>query len=546
MTSHTQTANNSPNQVAMDPMNANIVAWTLSGQYDPSKPVLIDAADPNRSISKDQAMDLVASLIGAFEPDSTVCLHIANDILYPILFLAILANRCRWTGPNISYKAPELEHHLKLSKTDYIFVSDDRLETVRAAVHGSGNRAKIIRFTDILFPAPSERPECCSTHKRSNAAEFPSLHDLQRPKSRQALYDAIRDIDIHSIATLMSTSGTTGSLPKLAARTHQSTVLETAATEDNNAAKPYEIRRLFSTPIFHGFSAPEMMINSLRLGFPTYFMKRFDIVNWPLYIEKYGITESFAPPAILQMLVNSPDTHSKLQCLRNIHTGGAPFTSELKAKWDATFPNPPRVTQVWGMTEGGWYTSFKYPETDNTSSVGRALPGYEIRVSNDSRSTYNGIDVAELHVSSLNLMKHYIDNPAETQASFTPEGWLRTGDIGYIQDGKVYIIDRSKDLIKVNGFQVSPVEIENALQLLKNDVKDAGVFGVGTGNDEHPFAYIVPKHENVDRVAIKEFLKGRLSSYKVGSIEIAFIDEIPRNAGGKILRRVLRDRVRLE
>ncbi|KAF7189968.1 Acyl-CoA ligase M9 [Pseudocercospora fuligena] len=541
----------SPTQSTMDPANMNIVDWTLSGQYDPDKPILIDAADPSRFITKNKAIELIASLIGAFEPDSTVCLHIGNDILYPILCLAIWANRCRWTGPNISYKAPELEHHIQLSQTKYIIVADDRLETARAAVSGSTTKAQIIRFTDLLaLPPASERQDCCGRHKRhrhnSNSSEFPSLHDIQSPNGRDALTEALRHIDLDSIATLMSTSGTTG-LPKMGARTQRATVLESAAVEDIHSLKPYEIRRLFSTPIFHSFSTPEMVINSLRLGIPAYFTKRFDIVQWPLYVEKYGITETFAPPAILQMLVNCPQAHPKIQSLRNVYTGGAPFTSELKVKWDALFPsNPPRVAAVYGLTEIGWFTTFKYPEMDDTSAVGRPIPGCKIRQSKDNTTTYNEINVAELHMHSPHVMQGYYGNPEETKKMFTEDGWLKTGDVGYIQDGKVYIIDRAKDLIKVNGFQVSPTEIENALQLLKNDIEEAAVFGVDTDIEEHPFAYVVRKHDGVTIEAIKQFLDERLSSYKVGKIEIAFIDKIPRNPSGKILKKDLRKIARPE
>ncbi|EME81873.1 uncharacterized protein MYCFIDRAFT_138967 [Pseudocercospora fijiensis CIRAD86] len=498
----------------MDPANTNIVDWTFSGRYDPEKPILIDAADPSRFITKNKAIELVASLIGAFEPDCTVCLHIGNDILYPILCLAIWANRCRWTGPNISYKAPELEHHIRVSRTKYIIVADDRLETARAAVSGSSTKAQIIRFTDLLAPPPpSGRHNCCGVHKRhchsSNASEFPSLHDIQSPND--------------SIATLMSTSGTTG-LPKLGARTQRATVLESAAVEDNNSLKSYEIRRLFSTPIFHSFSTPEMVINSLRLGIPAYFVKRFDIVQWPLYVQKYGITEAFAPPAMLQMLVNCPHAHPLIQSLRNVYTGGAPFTSELKVKWDAIFPS----------------------KVDDSSAVGRPIPGCEIRQSKDNITTYNDIDVAELHMHSPHVMQGYYGNPEETKKMFTEDGWLKTGDVGYIQDGKVYIVDRAKDLVKVNGFQVSPTEIEDALQLLQHDIEEAAVFGVDTDIEEHPFAYVVRKHDGVTIEAIKRFLDERLSSYKVSKIEIAFIDKIPRNPSGKILKKDLRKIARPE
>lgn len=237
------------------PEFCNTVEWALSGQYDPTKPVLIDAceSEPRRSITKNKAIELIASLAGAFAENTTVCLHLANDILYPILVLAIYGSSCRWTGTNTAYTVPELDHHFRVSNTKYVITTDDHLETVRAAA-GS---AEIIVFTDILFEARGR--------KTTSPQEFRTLHDLQRKSSVESLYATIRGIDLQSISTLASTSGTTGR-PKMAARTQQSIVLESAAIEEN--IKPYQVRRLYCTPIFHGLSAPDMvshLLSSIRI-----------------------------------------------------------------------------------------------------------------------------------------------------------------------------------------------------------------------------------------------------------------------------------------
>lgn len=230
----------------LQPDCCSIVEWALSGQYDPTKPVLIDTceSDPPRSISKNKAIELIASLAGVFEKNTTVCLHLANDILYPVLVLAIYGSSCRWTGTNTAYTIPELAHHIRVSDTKYVITNEEHLKTVRAAA-GS---AEIILFTDILF----ERRGGSSTSPQ----EFRTLHDLQRKSSVESLYATIRDIDLQSVSTLASTSGTTGR-PKMAARTQRAMVLESAAIEEH--PKSYQVRRLYCTPIFHGLSAPEMV-----------------------------------------------------------------------------------------------------------------------------------------------------------------------------------------------------------------------------------------------------------------------------------------------
>lgn len=520
----------------------NIVEWTLSGSYDPEKPVLLDAADSSRYITKSKAIELLESLQGAFEPESTVCLHIGNDILYPILCLAIWSSNCVWTGFNTSYKVPELVHHLNLSKPSYIIVAEECYPTAREALKESGRTAQIILFSDLLCPLPFKK--ICSN---DTVSRLPCLHDLLRPRRSRSWKSCAIEVSTprpDSVAALMSTSGTTGGMPKMAARTHRSVILETAAVEDNHHLKPYEVRRLFCTPIFHTFSYSEMVVNSLRLGLPSYFMKRFDIVKWPMAVETYSITETHLPPAVLQALVNDKRSHQQIQSLRNIQVGGGHFSPELRLKWNAIFSKrPPRVVPNYGMTEGGCFTVFKYPDEDRSVGVvGRPIPGVTFRMSDNNKMLFHGRQVSELCASSPHTMQHYLGNSEETVKAFDKNGWLRTGDIGYLQDGKVFLVDRVKDIIKVNSFQVSPAEIENALQALECDIAESVVVGVERNTiNEHPLAFIVRKNPNLSADAVKEHLQKHLSSYKVAKLEIAFIDKIPLTPSGKAQKWKLQD-----
>lgn len=139
-------------------------------------------------------------------------------------------------------------------------------------------------------------------------------------------------------------------------------------------------------------------------------------------------------------------------------------------------------------------------------------------------------------------MKGYLHNSSATAETITPEGWVLTGDVGYLRNGNWYVIDRTKDLIKVRGWQVSPTEIEAAL-LEHPDIIDAGVIGVASkdGCGETPIAFVVKNAAcDLEESTVKAFLDGRLARYK-GVDEVVFIEQIPRNPTGKILRRMLRD-----
>ena len=355
--------------------------------------MLLDASDPRRFVSRKTAEDFVGRLAGAFEPGTTVCLHLPNDILYPVLVLGILASKCRWTGSNPAHTQYELAHHFRVSNTKYVVTLQEHLTTVETAVRELGSEIEIILFTDLLrkpavdaacesWSSSAEKPQT-DRNRNAEMEKYRTLEDMCSPPHSQKLQDQIQheltNVPLDDIAVLQSTSGTTG-LPKMAVRTHEAMMLETIAIEDNNAAKPYEVRRLFCTPIFHAFSTPEMIFNPLRLGYTAYFMRRFD-ESFAQKIHDFGITETAAPPPMLMRLEQQTEAHHLLQSLRLTLSGGAPLMPGLRTRVLRIFNNPPRIVQVWGMTEGGWFTTLKYPDDDDTGSVGRIIPGLDITVS---------------------------------------------------------------------------------------------------------------------------------------------------------------------
>lgn len=449
-----------------------------------------------------------------------------------MLFLAILASKCRWTGTNYAHTEHELVHHFQVSETRYIVTMPAQLQTVQAAARALKSEVEIILFSDLLNLPPLT--------ETGHDKDYRNLHDLLGDANHEKLHEYLTDISPSDIAALMSTSGTTG-LPKMAARTHEAMMLETEAIEDNNAAKPYNVRRLFCTPIFHAFSAPEMIINPLRLGYPTYIMRRYDD-SFAQKVYDYGITETAAAPPMLMKLLQQNEKHGLLQSLRLVFSGGAPLAAELRKRVLDIFLAPPRIVQVYGMTEGGWFTTFKYPENDDTGSVGKVIPNYQVKQSSEgSIELPDGRKAGELMIKGPQLMTGYLGN-AEASKDVFIEGWLKTGDIGYINDdGKVYLVDRAKDLIKVNGFQVAPAELEAAL-LQSQQIQDAAAMSVGHGVDEHPMVFVVAQLGTTPCTItdVQTHMRSRLARYKVASIEVAYVENIPRNPSGKILRKALK------
>ncbi|KAK5728623.1 hypothetical protein LTR15_001760 [Elasticomyces elasticus] len=414
----------------------------------------------------------------------------------------------------------------------------ESLATIRSAVQASGHRAEIILFSDLL--EEDQTGAIPSASLQSNGHTLRTLRDLLQSPSNVDLSTMLSNILPNDIAALQQTSGTTG-LPKMAMRSHLSMISELEAITDDS--KPYEVRRLFCTPIFHAFSAPEILFNALRLGQVSYFMRRFDD-SFAQKVHDFRITETFGAPAMLLKLANKPEDYDLLQSLRYIAYGGAPLGPELRGRFLGKFEVPPRLVPVYGMTEGGWFTTLKHLEEDDTGSVGRPVPGYELKTSsNPLDQSGNKLSEGEILVRGPQVMQGYLGNAEATSAAFE-DGWLKTGDIGYLEDGKLYLVDRVKAMIKVNGWQVSPVEVQNVL-LQMDGVLEAAVFGEGHDEDEHPVACTVKKETSLTAEAIREHLRGSLASYKVSRCEVRFVDAIPKSTTGKVVKELLRKQASL-
>jgi acyl-coenzyme A synthetase/AMP-(fatty) acid ligase len=455
------------------------------------------------------------------------------------LVLAILASGCQWTGTNVAYTGGELAHHLSRSETRYIITDRSYLDVVESSIRSYGRDVEIILFTDIVSGKPAEQ-NGYHGHIRPR-----SLHDLLAHGDELTLRRRLRAISRHSPAAILSTSGTTG-LPKMVQRSHHSLVVETNSIHENNLSKTYPIRRLYCTPIFHAFSFPEMVINSLRLGYPSFFMRRFG-ETFARKVRAFKITETMAAPAMLLRILGLVGENKMdrldLQSLQAVLCAGSPLAPELRTSFLQLFEKQSiRIVQVWGMSEGGWFATFPYPEHDDTGSVGRPLAGYQVRVSELYQVELpDGRQAGELLVKGLERTTSYKGDPVATKECFG-SGWLQTGDIGYLVDGRVYLVDRAKDIIKVNGWTVSPAELEGTLCQMPGIV-DAGALSAGTGTEEHAAIFVVSKEPMTSTADVMEHLLDRVARFKIATCEIHFTDSIPRNPSGKILRKVLRQRL---
>ena len=192
-------------------------------------------------------------------------------------------------------------------------------------------------------------------------------------------------------------------------------------------------------------------------------------------------------------------------------------------------------------------TGFDPNEQSTSFSVGELLANCEARImSDDEKHEVPVGQRGELWIRAPNVMKGYWRRPDATRATKTSDGWLKTGDIAYVENGKFFVVDRKKELIKVRGNQVAPAELE-ALLLEHPAIADAAVIGVQIEGEEWPRAYIVQQPGfSIGTQDIQIFIQERTSRHKWLTGGIQFLDSIPKNPSGKILRKILREQAKTE
>lgn len=304
-------------------------------------------------------------------------------------------------------------------------------------------------------------------------------------------------------------------------------------------------------PVFHTFAAQISLVQPLRLGITTYFLPRFDLGTFTEAVSAFEITDTAIVPPIVTALLRLPRGHVCLKSLRYVLCAGAPIAASLQSKlYHYLHPNA-TIGQVWGATEVGWVTMFAHDEKDQSGSIGTLLPGIELKlIDSDSGRISTDLIHGEALIRSPSIFSAYLDNSKATASAFDDEGFYYTGDRVYVKDNKLYIDGRIKETMKVNGWQVSPTELETIL-LQHPGIADVAVAGVNSTNKEglevtHPRAYVVkersegfPIDQRLTETEIKAFVASRLVSYKRLTGGVVFVDAIPRNPTGKILRRLL-------
>ncbi|XP_060191634.1 4-coumarate--CoA ligase-like 1 [Lycium barbarum] len=350
------------------------------------------------------------------------------------------------------------------------------------------------------------------------------------------------------LCALPFSSGTTG-LSKGVMLTHRNLVANLCSTLFSISPEMMgQVTTLGLIPFFHIYGITGICCATIRNKGKVVVMRRYELRAFLNALITHEVT--FAPivPPIILALVKNPivdEFDLKKLKLRSIMTAAAPLAPEILNEFEKKFPDV-QVQEAYGMTEHSCITlSHSDQHIAKRNSVGFILPNLEVKfVDPDTGRSFPKNTPGEICVKSQCVMKGYYKNESETCLTIDKDGWLHTGDIGYIDDdGDIFLVDRIKELIKYKGFQVAPAELEGIL-LTHPSVEDAAVVGLPDEEaGEIPAAWVVlnskAKESNED---IINYIASTVAHYKRVRM-VQFVDSIPKSPSGKIMRRLIKEKM---
>lgn len=375
--------------------------------------------------------------------------------------------------------------------------------------------------------------------------------DLVQSASSEEFYSEIGDEDI---TILMYTSGTTGRPKGVPLRHHAfvSYVLENVEP----ASPEIEERNLLTVPLYH-VAGIQTMLAAIYGGRTLVMMKQFEVKEWIETIQREKATRAMLIPTMLKRVIDVPDfSRYDLSSLKVVTYGAATMPFEVINKAIKVMPWV-RFINAFGQTETASTITTLGPEdhiiegTEEerekklkrlTSSIGKPLPDVEVKIVDEEGVALPPLEVGEILAKGSRIMTGYWRDEQKTIQAITPDGWLRTGDLGWRdEEGYIYLAGRADDMIIRGGENISPEEVEDVLHSHPK-IDEAAVIGIPDPEwGQEPRSIVVlKKGEVVTPEEIIEFCRTRLAGFKRPR-SVVFINTLPRNPIGKVLRKKLRE-----
>ncbi|OAP60580.1 hypothetical protein AYL99_05582 [Fonsecaea erecta] len=513
-----------------------------------------EAANPSNKITKKDLLNLTQRIahglrhhygVGANGPNKDVITVISyGQILVPAAFYGTIAAGGVYSAASPSSTVADLARQVTVG-TSRLIICGSEHKDVATQVAKQCN----LPLENVLVLESSPSWSLASINGRINVLSDQTLK-WERITDPTALKK--------SLIVILWSSGTTG-LPKGVMISHENLVQEVVVTsmagrewaakqiEAGKELKPY--RTLAHLPISHIAGLFGYLVAPFYSGGLVVWMRKYEWSQLLKYVKEYEITALYTVPSIYLRISKSPDVKDHFKSLDAATTGAAPMDGDLQAAANSKLgQGETYIGQTWGLSETtGAVTMMPRGQSDVTGSISPILPNVEIRMVDENYNDVEPGQEGEMLVRSPLVTQGYFNNPEATKEAFH-DGWFCTGDIGIMRNGKFYIVDRKKELLKYKGLQVAPAEIENLL-FTHPKIQEAAVVGVNMPDDpgtDLPRAYVVADPTQISEEEIKDFVKQRLAPYKQLRGGVVFVKELPKNAIGKYLRRELRDRAKRE
>ena len=485
--------------------------------------------------------------LAGFKKGDRIAIMMPNTLQYPIALFGALRVGLVVVNTNPLYTATELEHQLADSGATAILVLENFAHVVEAVlprtklkhvlVTAAGDFLGFPKSWIVNFVVRRVRKQV-KPWKIEGATDFKAAV----AKGQQSKLTAVA-IDPQDLAFLQYTGGTTG-VAKGAMLTHGNicaNVLQSEAWVGHSfeAATPVLITPI---PLYHIFALTANCLLFARLGW-----KNVLIINprdFPAVIKdmkKHPFAFITGVNTLFNALVHTPGFEDIDFSALKITLGGGMAVQEIVAKRWKEATGGHVLTQAWGLTETSPAACINPPAAEFNGSIGLPISSTELSIRDDDGKELAIGQIGEICVRGPQVMLGYWNRPDETAKVMLPEGWLRTGDIGRMDEaGYVYIEDRKKDMILVSGFNVYPNEVESVAVQHPGVLEAAAVAQPDEHSGEVVALFVVRKDPSLTERELIDFCRKSLAGYKTPK-HVYFRDELPKSNVGKILRKGLRD-----
>ncbi|KAG4068876.1 hypothetical protein HA402_005024 [Bradysia odoriphaga] len=474
-----------------------------------------------------------ALLSSGIKEGDVVSIMSENRFEFVYVLLASIFINCAFAPLNHTYNEREVEHAVNLFKPKFVFASGATSRTIMKAASKLSSVKKFIFFDE------------CGDGSIIDSSAVISLKDFVQQIVEKDLHFEPKAVNIStSNCLILCSSGTTG-FPK-AVKLSQRGIFATLNDFDSFILTKQnvgddQITILGLLPMFHVLGIGVLIVSLATPSSKLIMLPRFEEKTFLGCVEKYRCSVAFLVPPLFVFLAKHPYVDNyDLSSLRLIFVGAAPLSKELEQSVMDRLRNPKlKIRQAYAMTE--LTSALMQKKILKAGSVGDVNLNVYAKVIDENNKACGPNVIGELCFKGNGIMMGYVDDESATNALIDEDGWLHTGDVGYYDtDLQFFIVDRIKELIKYKAFQVPPAEIE-ALLLTHPKIRDCGVIGKP---DEYagelPLAFVVRADSNLTEAEIVKYVRDRSSPAKRLHGGVRFIEQIPKNPSGKILRRELR------